>query len=515
MNGGWVSIRITGASVWRHDIGFTDQPHDIEIIDGRIEGVFAQDDGPVSDVNDWIKLPGGVILPAFFDGHLHLDQGGRMLKHLPLAHLHTADSVLHALAEETDRGDGWLIGIGLHELAWPSPGDLQRVTGSRPALLYARDYHTLFLNRPAMQALGITRDTGIPTGGWADSNDAGELTGVFHENAVLWIENLLPPESPEELQANLLRASNYLRKMGVLGVSDAGHVDDWPHLKTLETEGRLPIRAEVWARCQNLNRNCLSIDRGRTPLLNRSRIKLFLDGALGSRTAWLLEDYSDQSGWRAQPVPNLEVFEEFCQRAVENGWSLTVHAIGDAAVRYGAGFLDTLPAPNGPHRLEHVQHIDSDTLARLKESPLVPSIQPLHRTEDLGMLIDRVGHERAAQSFPARSLWSDRRALVLGTDWPIVSADPRETIAAALSPRHSGEEGMPGEEMTLNQIIPAYTLLAAQTAGFEYVGAIDPCYSADLVWLPADPGDDIDAWREVEIGAVWFRGNLVHQGVDF
>ncbi|HEB85347.1 MAG TPA: amidohydrolase, partial [Bacteroidetes bacterium] len=205
---------------------------------------------------------------------------------------------------------------------------------------------------------------------------------------------------------------------------------------------------------------------------------------------------------------------EFGREAVAHGWSLAVHAIGDAAVAFGARWLASLPAPGGPHRLEHVQHVDPVTLRRLAESDIIPSIQPLHRLEDQGMLLARVGPDRAGWAFPARSLWRVNRPPALGSDWPVVEADPLKTIHAALQPRGEGE-GMPGEELSVTQALEAASSGAASAAGFRGTGRLQPGEAADLVWLQVDPGDSVQAWRETRVGAVWRGGELVHQAVDF
>jgi predicted amidohydrolase YtcJ len=191
---------------------------------------------------------------------------------------------------------------------------------------------------------------------------------------------------------------------------------------------------------------------------------------------------------------------------VKKGWSFAVHAIGDAAVSFALDSLNGLPAPGGPHRVEHVQHVDPVLIAHPAWEKLIPSIQPHHRTEDLGMLVDRVGRERAAHAFPARSLWRENRPLALGTDWPVISADPLHTIRSALLQRGDGE-GMSGEELTLAQAVDGVTRGAAKAAGFAGVGEIAVGAEADLVLLHSNPLEE--GWHETEVTAVWRAGRQI------
>jgi len=201
------------------------------------------------------------------------------------------------------------------------------------------------------------------------------------------------------------------------------------------------------------------------------------------------------------------IFKRLLENGVERGWSFTVHAIGDAAVAFALDPLSGLPAPGGPHRVEHVQHVDEELLRHPGWEQIIPSIQPSHRIADQGMLSDRVGRQRAACSFPARSLWREQRPLVLGTDWPVVSADPLETIRSVIGSR-GGAEGMPDEQLSVAQAIEGTTRAAAPGAGFEGVGEIAKGAPADLVWL--DPNPLAHGWTDTKVRGVWRSGERIH-----
>jgi predicted amidohydrolase YtcJ len=488
---------------------------ELHAANGRIAGLMRKGRVLGQEVYDdnVLTLPGGVILPPFFDGHLHLDLGGKFLGRLQLQGHRTAEATLKALQEERAKTDGWLIAIGLHESSWPPIDQFHAATAGAPALVFTRDYHSAFINREAIAEFGLTRNTPLPEGGSQELDDAGNPTGLLRENAVRWAEEHLPSVGKAGLKKDLNRAFEHLLSMGVLGVSDASDVEAWPVLLEMEERGELPIRVEHWRRCLSLDRSCFSEKPHISGCLRRTRIKTFSDGALGSRSAWMLREYSDQPGWRGEPVPDLSSYEDFLRSAVDMGWSHAIHALGDAAVRWVAEVLSRLPYRNVPHRIEHIQHTDSHALNILIDSDVVPSIQPLHRIEDAGMLLSRVGEERARWSYPQKMLSHHGHLPVLGSDWPVVSVDPRDTMQAAMSKRKDGV-GMPGEELSLEQALTAYTAEPAIAAGFMDAGRLDPGLSADWIWLSHDPKRSVEEWSNVEVFGVWSRGRRVYKHPD-
>jgi len=504
----------TGAKVHQHDRAWDDAADEVMVENQRIVAVGHGEElsSGASFDDQIIKLPGGRLLPSFFDAHLHLDQGGRFLASLQLIDKLTCDDVLEAIRQVADHSDDWLIGIGLNEHAWPTLTELDTVCPNRPLLLHTRDYHTVRLNTKAMHTIGLTSQTPLPEGGWQELDQTGQPLGVMCENAARWVEQFLPQETPDQLRHYLRTAMNHLLSLGVTGISDAGDPTSYePGLLWLEQHEGLPMHIESWLRCVHFGDDCLAQPRKMTGKLRRNRIKLFIDGALGSRTGWMKHEYTDKPGHTSGPVPDLDEYSDFLRKGAEAGWSFTVHAIGDAGVDYVARSLANLTAPAGRHRIEHIQHVDSDSLRVLTESDMALSVQPLHRVDDLAMLRERVG-ERTAWAYPLKSLNLSER-LVLGSDWPVVDCDPRKTIRAALLPRDASE-GMPDEQLTASQAVLAMTRNAARLGGFSDLGSIEPGYIADMIWLDADPGNDPDAWLGANVGAVWTGGERLYRDND-
>ncbi|MBS1262188.1 MAG: N-substituted formamide deformylase [Calditrichaeota bacterium] len=506
---------ITGAAVHRHGRRWDETDAELLIEDGRV--VAYGGDGELSSAasgdDTVLRLPGGRVIPAFFDAHIHLDQGGRYLNCLQLRNHKTRSDVLDAIASAAGPGDGWLVGIGLSEHAWPSLEELDRVSPHRPLLIHSRDYHSVLVNSAAIELVGLTGDIPLPSGGWQELDARGNPAGVLRENAARWVEQKLPQETPEQIRAHLRRAINHLLELGVTGVSDAGERRSFTYgLAPIERDEGLPLHVESWLRCEQLDERGFVEARRTRGRLRRTRIKLFIDGALGSRTAWMHEPYADRDGWRAHALIEQDDMRRFLDRGVERGWSFAVHAIGDAGVAAVARALAGTPAPAGPHRIEHIQHIDPETLALLRGSNLIHSVQPLHRLADVAMLRARLGVDRAELSYPLKSLDVGER-LALGSDWPVVDCDPRQTMRAALLPRGEGE-GMPGEELGVEEALLAHTENAASAAGFAVLGRTEPGAPADLAWLETDPGGDAELWPETRIGAVWKHGVRIEREHD-
>lgn len=498
---------ITGCKVWTPGLSWAAPADELHLKDGRVVGIGREGAIRGERVSGQTeRLPGGVLMPPFFDAHLHLDLGGKLLTRLSLTGCKSPEEALNTLHNAISSGDGWLSAIGLHENARPDPEEFHRATAGRPTLVMTRDYHSAYLNRDGIRELGVAASTELPEGGWLELDDAGDPNGILHENAVWWVEERLPKATDEEAAEEILTAQAHLINMGVLGVSDASDRPAWGVLRSLNEAGKLSLRVEHWHRCLTFDEETFKLSKQSSGSLLRQRLKTFLDGSLGSRSAWMLEDYSDALGERGKPVPELERYLKFLESSAEAGWSHAVHAIGDAAVRWASLHLPGIPAPAGmPHRLEHIQHIDIDSLKRIHHSPLIASLQPLHRTADLSMLAARLGAERTAYAYPQRSLMKGGGGVVFGTDWPVVGADPRKTLVAAITSRSPGE-GMPGEELPLEQALEAMTVLPAEAAGFAGTGRLESGYNTDMIWLSEDPGVDASAWKDVAVGGAWRDG---------
>jgi len=495
-----------GAKVYRHELGWGKFMDEILIQDGRI-AAYGKNRELSSDLpigTEIIDFEGGVLLPAFFDAHLHLDQGGRYLRSLRLLELERKDQILEAI-RKYPRDSEWIRGIGLSENAYPTLAEFDSVSKDIPVAIHTRDYHSVILNSLAIKKSGLNRNTKFMEGGWQEFSENGEPLGILRENATMWLTDKLPTETDEDIKNNLIAGINELISNGVLGASDAGDNASFKVLKQMDESGELNFLIEHWYRCLSFSDDCLP----HTPFMGNklisNRIKLFLDGALGSHTAWMKEPYSDCPEIELKPVPNLENLESFVKKAVKKGWGLAVHAIGDEAVEYGTRLVSEHSVNGIENRLEHIQHVLDSNLVDLRDSSLIKSVQPGHRLADLSMLRKRVGLERVKSSFPLKSLKSNNSQVVLGTDWPVITVNPFKTLYAAIVKRKQGE-GMMGEELSLEEALLSMTALPAKVAGFENVGITGKGGIANIIWIGKDPGLDPEEWKNCRAQRVFRDG---------
>jgi predicted amidohydrolase YtcJ len=501
---------ITGAKVFRHGFQIEDAFDEILLENDKISAYGRGTDLSSSSLRDVniTKLPGGIILPGFFDAHIHLEQGGRYLDSVRLRELEDTSEVLLALKQSLEIDKDWIVGIGLHENAWPSLSDFNSLTKTRPIIVFTRDYHSAIVNSKAIDILGLTDNTVPPNGGWFEKNSDGSISGVLRENAIMWAWNLIIDESLAVVKENIKRASEYLINHGITGVSDAGGPDSFPILQEMDKNKELKIRVEQWVHCASLNHQLLETERCFSENLNLFRFKLFIDGALGSRTAWMFEPFKDQPDTSLNAVSDLKLYDSIIKNGIEKEWTFVIHAIGDAGVDYVIELLDRLPTFGYSHRIEHIQHVAEKTIPKLRNSSSFRSIQPLHRLSDIGMLHESLEERRVGLTFPQKSLLGKNRKLVFGTDWPVVSANPMKTIHAAIEKRKVGE-GMPGEELSIEEAVFAYTQASAEAAGFKNVGSTEEGSFADLVWINDNPGRNPEKWINTVVQKVWRNGVLV------
>ncbi|HEX04211.1 MAG TPA: hypothetical protein ENH10_03520, partial [Bacteroidetes bacterium] len=269
---------LTGATVHRHDRPWEHGDDELLIEDGRIvaTGKANEISSAARSDDEIIHLPGGRLLPGFFDAHLHLDIGGRLFANLQLVNKLTKSEVLESIRAQADDSKDWLVGIGLNENAWPSLAELDRVCPNRPLLLHTRDYHSARLNSTAINVIDLSRRSALPEGGWQELDDDGHPLGILRENAADWVTQYLPVEKPEKLRHHLRTAMNHLLSLGVTGVSDASHPTSYETgLKWLEQHEGLPIHVENWLRCVDFGPGFIQQPRLNRERLKRNRIKLF------------------------------------------------------------------------------------------------------------------------------------------------------------------------------------------------------------------------------------------------
>jgi predicted amidohydrolase YtcJ len=465
----------------------------------------------------------GVVTPGLTDAHVHLTTWALARRRVDLHAASTAEEGGAMVARAAAAGgDGWVRGLGWDRNRWgglPHRQVLDRVVPGRPVHLLSHDIHAAWLNTEALLRCGITAETPDPPGGAIVRDpDTGAPTGVLLEHAVALAEPHLPVDSPAEVRAALLEAQAELHRLGLTGVHSV-EVTGLEDFAALEQDGLLRLRVlqaiplvRLEAAIEVGLRSGFGSDR-----LRVGGVKMFLDGALGSRTAWMREPYegSDDRGIRTlEPA----AFRDAVQRAAAAGIATTVHAIGDAAVELAIDVLSRTPRPAAlPHRIEHVQLCPPELWDAMGRSGVVASMQPVHLLTDVPAVERHWGAARARGAYAFGPLARAGAVLAFGSDAPVETPDPRQGLFAAVR-RVARDGSHPGAWHPENAVdaeaaLRAYTEGPAAAAGVEATrGRLLPGCDADLVAWDRDPlGCDPEALPELRCLLTMVAGEVVHR----
>ena len=467
-----------------------------------------------------IDLAGKLAIPGFIEGHGHLTGLGSARMSLNLMKVKNWDQVVSMVAESVTRaqpGD-WILGRGWHQEKWdkkpapnvegfPTQESISKVSPSNPVLLTHASGHAAFANARALALAGIDKNTPNPPGGEILRDTQGRPTGVLRETAAGLVSKALAQarsrRSPEQIQAQARKeielAIQECLAQGVTSFQDAGSSFATINLlKELAEEGKLGVRLWVMVRetnaslAQNLAKYRWINSAGKR--LTVRAIKKSIDGALGPRGAWLLEPYSDlpsSTGLNTTPVGELA---ETARLAVENGFQLCVHAIGDRANRET---LDVFERTFKSHpekkdlrwRVEHAQHLAAADIARFGQLNVIASMQGIHCTSDAPYVLARLGENRAKQgAYVWQKLMKSGAVIVNGTDAPVEDVSPIASFHASVSRKlNNGSVFFPSQRMSREEALRSYTLNAAYAAFEEDIkGSLSPGKVADITVLSKD-----------------------------
>ncbi len=479
-------------------------------------------------------LNGLTILPGLTDAHIHLRQYANMLESL---HLYgsSKQAILDQVAKkaaQTPKGS-WIQGYGWSQDLWggqfPTASELDAAAQDHPVLLMAVSLHAAWVNSAALRAAGIDAQTPDPPKGVFQRDASGQPTGLILEEAMKVFDHLLPAPTDEATLAMFEHAQKQLWQMGITAVHDFDRIPSFITLQTLRSQGRLKLRVNKNLPVESLD---TIIETGlRTGfgdnLLRIGSIKAFADGALGPRTAAMLTPYQDDPGNTGMLLLDAEDLVEFGEKAILNGLSLTIHAIGDAANHQMLDgfeqlrrFEKTNRLPHLRHRIEHVQVLHPGDISRLAELDLIASMQPIHATSDLEMA-DLGWGERSRYAYAWHTLLQANTRLAFGSDAPVDSPNPFHGLHAAITRQKGngapGPEGWyPQERIALIEALRAYTTGAAYTSGTETrQGMLAPGFLADLIVLKQDPFSiPADELRDLKPAATMLGGEWVYREIS-
>jgi predicted amidohydrolase YtcJ len=497
-----------------------------------------------TDRTHQIDLDGRLILPGLCDAHIHLHEWAINLTRPHLASARTKQEMLAQIANYAAQQPAtrWIVCQGWNESWWgetefPTAMDIDAATQpGQPAIAYRSDMHIAVANHAALSRAGITSATPNPPGGLIDRDVDGTPTGVLRELAIGLVTEEIPPFSHEELLATVSAALPELHRLGITAIHDQRVKDanEGPAmlsiLSRLRQTGKLHLRVNCNIAAHQLPAlAALGLRSGfGDDYLRLGHVKVFADGSLGSRTAWMLEPFVPQTAaetpnYGVNVTPPEQMAAEFYQ-AQQLGFPISVHAIGDRANRVVLELFEELapqlpPLPI-PHRIEHVQTIASVDRARLARLNISASVQPIHLTDDRE-LTDRYWGARARNTYAFRSLLDAGVRLAFGSDAPVANPNPFLGIHAALvrrRPHDTLSSWHPQESLTLEEIIYAYTLGAAQAAGWEAtIGSLTPGKRADFIVLDRDvfalahDPNRVDEIAATNVMTTYFDGSPIYQ----
>lgn len=479
---------------------------------------------------DWrADMKGRIAIPGMVDAHGHVMSLGFRALSLDLsATTSLAGALTRIGAYSAERSEGsWIVGGGWNQEVWqlgrfPTAAELDAATAGHPAWLMRADGHAGWANSAAMKLAGISAKTKDPAGGRIERDAKGNPTGVFVDAATNLIEEKLPAPTPRERNAAFLKAQDILLSLGITATADMGtSVDDWLTFRRMGDLNLLRVRIMSYG--LGVDTALQVAGQGPTPWLYDDKlrmggIKLFADGALGSRGAWLKAPYSDAAGQTGLGFMTDAQMKNLMTRGSMDGFQIAVHAIGDKANAQVLDAIDELaPTFGGGRRwrIEHAQIVDPADLPRFGKNGIIASMQPVHETSDRTMAEARLGPDRLSGAYAWASMLRVGARLAFGSDYPVESPNPFVGWAAAFT-RQGPDDQPPGgwqpqETLTRDQAWRAFTWDAAY-AGFAdgRFGGLAPGLRADFIIVDRDPSTATpDALRKLQVLETWVGGVLV------
>jgi predicted amidohydrolase YtcJ len=480
-----------------------------------------------------LDFPGATIVPGLIDAHGHLSGLGQALNTVDLTGTKSYDEVIARVAARAKGmpAGSWVLGRGWDQNRWgdtrfPTHEALTRAVPDHPVVLTRVDGHALLANAAAMAAAHVTAATRDPAGGRILRLPNGQPSGVFVDNAQGLVRRAIPAPTHEEITRALADAAAEANRWGLTAVDDPGEPEVViDAIEELAKRGALPLRTYVMI-ADDSAAIAHYFQRGPQSALYDGHvwirsIKLYADGALGSRGAALLDPYSDDPGNYGLLVSTPAHLRAVAIAALRHGFQVCTHAIGDRGNRivldaYEAA-LDSVPTPDHRFRIEHAQVLDHADIPRFAQLGVIPSMQSSHQTSDMYWAERRLGESRAYGAYAWRSLLATGVVIPNGTDFPVEAVNPMRTFHSAVS-REDEHDWPPGgwhpeQKMTREEALKSMTIWPAYAAFQDSVmGSLSAGKYADFVVLDRDimriPAEEILATQVV---ATYIGGRAVYQ----
>jgi predicted amidohydrolase YtcJ len=454
-----------------------------------------------------IDVQGKTLLPGLIDAHGHVFELGEIASGVELYSPSSLNGAVKAVSDfaRAHPKNAWIIGFGWNQEIWklgrfPTAAELDVVVKDRPVLLHRVDGHAIWVNTKALEMAGVTRETADPAGGKIERDASGKPTGVLVDAAMELVNKVVPLPTPAEARATLDVALAQLSKVGLTSVHDAGiKVVQDDIYRDYADHGKLTTRVYAMIGDTTSDFDELSKDGPLKSYANDvyalAAVKLYSDGALGSRGAALLAPYSDMPSTKGLLFyPDAEMRAKM-SKAMKAGYQVNIHAIGDAGNHQILdAYAQLIPQYKNVelrHRIEHAQVVAPEDIPRFKQLGIIPSMQPTHATSDQNMAEQRVGHERIKGAYAWRTFLDQGSKIACGSDFPIESPNPFEGLHAAVTRQNNANVPVGGwyknQAMTLTEAFRCFTLDAAYAAHQEkVVGSLETGKWADFIVIDRD-----------------------------
>lgn len=507
----------------------------LTVRDGRIQFVGSAAEalahrGPATRL---IDASGRTIIPGIVDAHAHLLGLGLSLANIPLSDTRSYEQIVERVVARLNGAPAgrWILGRGWDQNKWgdtrfPTHEALSRVSPNNPVVLERIDGHAILANAAAMRAAGITAATTDPAGGRIERFPNGDPTGVFIDNASALVERVIPAPTKADIRQATLAAITEMQKYGLVGIHDAGeprHVIDV--FEEMARAGEFGLRGYIMVGDDSAAINHF-FARGPQSALYDGRlwirsVKLYSDGALGSRGAALLDPYLDDPKNSGLLVSAPEHIRDVATRGLRAGFQVNTHAIGDRGNRivldaYEAA-LAAVPTADHRFRIEHAQVLNFADIQRFARLGVIPAMQAVHQPSDMNWVPARVGYNRSLGAYAWRSLLNTGVIIPNGSDFPVERVNPLYSFHASVGRTDDNDwppgGWMPAEKMTRDEALKSMTIWPAVAAFQEQtMGSITPGKYADFVILDQDimriPEDQI---LRTNVLTTFLGGKVVYQ----
>lgn len=488
--------------------------------------------GLKDDKTEMVDVGGKLLMPGLADNHTHFLSGGYNLLSVKLKDVKTKEGFIQTIKEycARDTSDSWILGGDWDHESWggalPERSWVDSVSGKHALFLSRYDGHMAFANSNALGKAGIEKNAVSPMGGTIMKTKEGELSGVFKDEAMNLINAAIPAPNEKDYAKYLETASNYALEHGVTLVNDMGSYGGWNDLNTYikaKDDGKLKVRMysfvplNQWSKLDSfVKKNGRGDD-----MLKWGGLKGFVDGSLGSTTAWFYEPYLDEPTSRGLYITDTNLLRSMVVGADSVNLHVAVHAIGDKANDYILQIFEEAIQKNGMNkrrfRVEHAQHLTKNAIRNIARLQVIPSVHPYHLVDDGNWAYKRIDENRIQTSYAYGSLMKEGAKVSFGSDWPVAPMEPMLGIYAAVT-RRTGDGKNPNgwypqEKVSVTQALKAYTSANAYGSYLEgKVGKIRKGMFADMIILDRDILTiDPKEIKDVKVDLTIINGNVVYK----